>query len=219
MKIVEKFVSVNGEGSRSGQLAVFIRFAGCNLDCIYCDTKWANDKDVLYIKMSKEEIYKYIKDVGVKNVTITGGEPLLQEDIYDLLEYLSLDKDLFVEVETNGSVDILPFKEIKNTPSFTMDYKLPYSQMEEKMYFRNLEILDKNDLVKFVVGSQEDLSRAKELIYKYDLIKKTKVYISTVFSVIEPVEIVEWMINNKLNGINLQIQLHKIIWSPEKKGV
>ncbi len=219
MKLVEKFISINGEGSKAGQLAVFIRFAGCNLDCIYCDTKWANDKDVLYVEMSKEEIYKYIKDVGIKNVTITGGEPLLQEDIYDLLEYLSLDKDLFVEVETNGSVDILPFKEIKNTPSFTMDYKLSYSKMEEKMCFRNLEILDKRDLVKFVVASQEDLSRTKELIYKYDLIQKTKVYISPVFGVIEPVEIVEWMINNKLNGVNFQMQLHKIIWDPEKKGV
>lgn len=219
MKLVEKFISINGEGSKTGQLALFIRFAGCNLDCIYCDTKWANDKDVLYVEMSKEEIYKYIKDVGIKNVTITGGEPLLQEDIYDLLEYLSLDKDLFVEVETNGSVDILPFKEIKNTPSLTMDYKLPYSKMEGKMYFRNLEILDKRDLVKFVVASQEDLSRTKELIYKYDLIQKTKVYISPVFGVIEPVEIVEWMINNKLNGVNFQMQLHKIIWDPEKKGV
>lgn len=219
MKLVEKFISINGEGSKAGQLAVFIRFAGCNLACIYCDTKWANDKDVLYVEMSKEEIYKYIKDVDIKNVTITGGEPLLQEDIYDLLEYLSLDKDLFVEVETNGSVDILPFKEIKNTPSFTMDYKLPYSKMEEKMCFRNLEILDKRDLVKFVVGSTEDLFRTKELIYKYDLIQKTKVYISPVFGVIEPVEIVEWMINNKLNGVNIQMQLHKIIWDPEKKGV
>lgn len=219
MKLVEKFVSINGEGSKAGQLAVFIRFAGCNLDCVYCDTKWAKEQDVLYKEISKEEIYKYIKDTTVKNVTITGGEPLLQEEIFDLLEYLSLDKELSVEVETNGSVDIVPFKSIKNSPSFTMDYKLPFSKMEKEMYLENLEVLDKRDVIKFVVASQEDLSKVKELIYKFDLRKKTKVYLSPVFGAIEPVEIVEWMIKNNLNEINLQMQLHKIIWSPEKKGV
>lgn len=67
MKVVEKFVSINGEGSKAGQLAVFVRFAGCNLDCVYCDTKWANEKDVSYSEMSKEEIYEYIKNTGIKN--------------------------------------------------------------------------------------------------------------------------------------------------------
>ena len=126
MKVVEKFVSINGEGSKAGQLAVFIRFAGCNLDCVYCDTKWANEEDVSYSEMSKEEIYEYIKSTGVRNITVTGGEPLLQDGIYEFLEYLSLDKELSVEIETNGSVDISLFKKIDNTPSFTMDYKLDY---------------------------------------------------------------------------------------------
>ena len=219
MKVVEKFVSINGEGSKAGQLAVFIRFAGCNLDCVYCDTKWANEKDVSYVEMSKEEIYAYIKNTDVRNVTITGGEPLLQKDIYEFLEYLSLDKNLTVEIETNGSVDILPFKKIENTPSFTMDYKLDYSNMENKMFLDNLKNLDKRDVVKFVSGSQKDLEILKNIVDKYNLIGKTKVYISPVFGAIEPREIVEWMVKNNLNGINLQIQMHKIIWSPEKKGV
>lgn len=219
MKVVEKFVSINGEGSKAGQLAVFIRFAGCNLDCVYCDTKWANEKDVSYVEMSKEEIYAYIKNTDVRNVTITGGEPLMQKDIYEFLEYLSLDKNLTVEIETNGSVDILPFKKIENTPSFTMDYKLDYSNMENKMFLDNLKSLDKRDVIKFVSGSQKDLEILKNIVEKYNLIEKTKVYISPVFGAIEPREIVEWMVKNNLNGINLQIQMHKIIWSPEKKGV
>lgn len=219
MKVVEKFVSINGEGSKAGQLAVFIRFAGCNLDCVYCDTKWANEKDVSYSEMSKEEIYEYIKNTGVKNITVTGGEPLLQDGIYEFLEYFSLDKELFVEIETNGSVDISLFKKIDNTPSFTMDYKLDYSNMENKMFLDNLKNLDKRDVIKFVSGSQKDLEILKNIVEKYNLIERTKVYVSPVFGAIEPSVIVDWMIDNNLNGMNLQIQMHKIIWDPEKKGV
>ena len=219
MKVVEKFVSINGEGSKAGQLAVFIRFAGCNLDCVYCDTKWANEEDVSYLEMSKEEIYEYIKNTGVKNITVTGGEPLLQDGIYEFLEYFSLDKELFVEIETNGSVDISLFKKIDNTPSFTMDYKLDYSKMENKMFLDNLKNLDKRDVIKFVSGSQKDLEILKNIVEKYNLIERTKVYVSPVFGAIEPSVIVDWMIENNLNGMNLQIQMHKIIWDPEKKGV
>ena len=219
MKVVEKFVSINGEGSKAGQLAVFIRFAGCNLDCVYCDTKWANEKDVSYLEMSKEEIYEYIKNTGIKNITVTGGEPLLQDGIYEFLEYLSLDRELFVEIETNGSVDISLFKKIDNTPSFTMDYKLDYSKMENKMFLDNLKKLDKRDVIKFVSGSQKDLEILKKIVEKYNLIERTKVYVSPVFGAIEPSVIVDWMIENNLNGMNLQIQMHKIIWDPEKKGV
>ena len=219
MKVVEKFVSINGEGSKAGQLAVFIRFAGCNLDCVYCDTKWANEKDVPYSEMSKEEIYEYIKNTGIKNITVTGGEPLLQDGIYEFLEYLSLDRELFVEIETNGSVDISLFKKIDNTPSFTMDYKLDYSNMENKMFLDNLKNLDKRDVIKFVSGSQKDLEILKNIVEKYSLMERTKVYVSPVFGAIEPSVIVDWMIDNNLNGMNLQIQMHKIIWDPEKKGV
>lgn len=219
MKVVEKFVSINGEGSKAGQLAVFIRFAGCNLDCVYCDTKWANEEDVSYLEMSKEEIYEYIKNTGVKNITVTGGEPLLQDGIYEFLEYLSLDKELYVEIETNGSVDISLFKKIDNTPSFTMDYKLDYSKMENKMFLDNLKKLDKRDVIKFVSGSQKDLEILKNIVEKYSLMERTKVYVSPVFGAIEPSVIVDWMIDNNLNGMNLQIQMHKIIWDPEKKGV
>jgi 7-carboxy-7-deazaguanine synthase len=218
-KVVEKFVSINGEGQLCGQLAVFIRFAGCNLNCNYCDTTWANKKNVSYELMSTEDIYKYIKTTKVKNVTLTGGEPLLQEEILELLELLSKDEQLHVEIETNGSISLDKFYNLKNPPSFTMDYKLPSSNMENKMLLDNFKYLKKKDTVKFVSGSIEDLQKAKEITSKYELLDKTNVYISPVFGKIAMDKIVEFMIANKMNGVNLQIQLHKVIWNPNQRGV
>ncbi len=166
-KVVERFVSINGEGRRSGQLAIFIRFAGCNLNCSYCDTLWANEKDVSYELISSKDIYDYIKSQKIKNVTLTGGEPLMQKGIVELLKVLSKDKELYVEIETNGSVLLDEFLDIENSPSFTMDYKLPSSNMENKMALDNFRYLTNKDTVKFVSGSIEDLEKAKEIIKKY----------------------------------------------------
>lgn len=218
-KVVEKFVSINGEGLSCGQLAVFIRFAGCNLNCSYCDTTWANEKDVSYELMSSEDIYEYIKSTEVKNITLTGGEPLLQEGILDLLKKLSKDKGLSVEIETNGSILLSNFSDIDNPPSFTMDYKLPSSNMEDKMSLGNFKHLTKRDTIKFVAGSMEDLEKVKYLIDKFKLTETTNVYISPVFGKINMDKIVEFMKDNKMNGVNLQIQLHKVIWNPNKRGV
>ncbi|EJO5348609.1 putative 7-carboxy-7-deazaguanine synthase QueE [Clostridium botulinum] len=218
-KVVEKFVSINGEGRRAGQLAIFIRFAGCNLNCSYCDTLWANEKDVSYELMTSEDIYEYIKSQQIKNITLTGGEPLLQKGIIELLQLLSKDKELYVEIETNGSVLLDKFLGIENPPSFTMDYKLPSSNMENRMVLDNFKYLTDKDTVKFVSGSIEDLKKAKEIIDKYSLIDKTNVYISPVFGKINLDNIVEFMKYNRMNGVNLQVQLHKIIWDPNKKGV
>lgn len=219
-KVIEKFVSVNGEGRLSGQLAVFIRLAGCNLDCSYCDTTWANEQNVKYESMTAEDIYKYIKSTEVRNITLTGGEPLLQEGILELLELLSSDHELSIEIETNGSIPLEMFNKIKeNPPKFTMDYKLGSSNMEHMMIPENFEYLSKKDTVKFVAGSIEDLDKTKYIINKYNLIEKTNVYISPVFGKIHMEEIVEFMKNNKMNGVTLQMQLHKVIWEPEKRGV
>ncbi len=218
-KVVEKFLSINGEGRKCGQLAIFIRFAGCNLNCSYCDTLWANEKNVVYELMSVEDIYDYIELKEIKNITLTGGEPLLQEGIIELLEVLSKDKELQVEIETNGSILLNKFSNIKSAPSFTMDYKLPSSNMENKMVLDNFKYLTNKDTVKFVSGSVEDLERAKEIINTYNLANRTNVYISPVFGKINLDDMVEFMINNKMNGVNLQVQLHKIIWDPNKRGV
>lgn len=218
-KVVEKFVSINGEGTRAGELAVFIRMKGCNLDCRYCDTKWANQENASYEIMTEEDIRNYIRDTGVKNVTLTGGEPLFRKDMDILIDYLMQDKDRVVEIETNGSVNIKEYASMKNRASFTMDYKLGASGMEEKMCLENFAYLDKRDTVKFVVGSQEDLKRAAEIIEKYALTGKVSVYFSPVFGAIEPEEIVDFMVQNRFNDVRMQLQMHKFIWDPEKRGV
>jgi len=218
-KVVEKFISINGEGVFAGQLAVFIRFQGCNLACSFCDTSWANAKDAPFTFMTEHQIYDYIKETGIKNVTLTGGEPLLVPDILILLQLLATDNFLRVEIETNGSIDLNSFVGISNSPAFTMDYKLPGSLMEANMLVSNFKILSKQDTVKFVVGSAQDLNRAKAIITEYDLTTKCHVYISPVFGNIELEEIVNFLIKNCLNDVTMQLQMHKVIWDPNKRGV
>ena len=216
MRVVEKFVSINGEGRKAGELAVFIRFQLCNLNCSYCDTKWANTASAVYEELSPQEIVDYVVKTGVKNATLTGGEPLLQEELLYLTQLLG-ENNISVEIETNGSVDISPFKNVKYPPSITLDYKSPSSNMEDKMLMSNYEYIDEGDTVKFVVGSREDLEKAKEISEKY--ISKSKIYFSPIFNSIEPEEIVKFMIDNNLNNVRLQLQLHKFIWEPDRKGV
>lgn len=216
--IAEKFVSINGEGCKAGQPAVFIRFKGCNLNCSYCDTLWANIDDCPAEIITANDILNYIKQTGIKNVTLTGGEPLIQSGIYELIDLLC-QNNLDVEIETNGSEDISPFRKMKIMPSFTLDYKLPSSGMEQFMNLTNYNFLTENDTIKFVCGSHEDLQKALEIIEKKHLVKKCAVYLSPVFGKIDPREIVDFMLENKMNGINFQLQLHKFIWDPEQRGV
>lgn len=218
-KVVEIFTSINGEGRLAGQLAVFVRFAGCNLRCSFCDTMWANEPDVEGTWMTEEEIAEVITRTGVRNVTLTGGEPLLQKDIGVLLERLAQEESLAVEIETNGSMPIAPYQSMQHAPSMTMDYKLPFSGMEDKMCLDNLKELLPKDTVKFVCGSFEDLQKAEEIIDSYHLTEKCAVYLSPVFGAIEPADMVEYMKEHHMNGVNLQLQLHKFIWDPQERGV
>ena len=213
---VEKFTSIYGEGTRAGELAVFVRFKGCNLRCSYCDTMWANEADCSYEEETPEEITNYVLATGIRNVTLTGGEPLLQKDIRKLI-YLLLQAGLRVEIETNGAVRLSEFCEER--PIFTMDYKLPSSGCEEHMIADNMELLEIIDTVKFVCGSQEDLVKALEVIQTYDLTSRCHVYFSPVFGSIEPVQMVEFMLEHQLNDVRLQIQMHKVIWDPNERGV
>lgn len=217
--IAEKFISINGEGVLAGQLAFFIRFCGCNLECSYCDTSWANTMTIPVEVLNEEQIYRYIKETGVKNVTLTGGEPLAQEGIDVLLKKLSSDKSIRVEVETNGSIPVMQFFEIENRPSFTIDYKLPGSGMENRMHLLNFRYADMRDTVKFVVSDENDLRKTRQVIEKFELCGKTNIYISPVFGKIHPERLVDFLRENKLNDVNMQLQLHKIIWDPDKKGV
>ena len=218
MKVAEKFVSINGESRRAGELAVFIRFKHCNLHCCYCDTKWANEKSCEFEELTIEEIVSYIISTNVKNVTLTGGEPLLQPEMGSLLKALAEHPEIRVEIETNGSISIAPFCN-DYRPSFTMDYKLPESGSENDMYLENFCLLKNTDTVKFVCSSIGDLEKAKYIIEKYNLTNVCAVYISPVFGKIEPADMVSYMIENNLNDIKLQIQMHKVIWDPNLRGV
>ena len=217
--VVEKFVSINGEAAHAGELACFIRFAGCNLNCSYCDTAWANKQDVLSEALTCEEIYDYIVRSGVFNVTLTGGEPLLQPDIDKLLYKLSQNHNLRTEVDTNGSIDVSEYFGLGGNIEFTIDYKLPGSGMSDKMCLNNFKNVRPVDTVKFVVSDYNDLEEAKKVIDYYGLADKTRVYLSSAFNIITPRDIVAFMIENNMNKVRIQLQMHKYIWEPDRKGV
>ena len=216
MQVIEKFVSINGEGPRQGELAIFLRFASCNLRCSYCDTRYSFENPV-YTDESIDEIIEYVNKQNVKNITLTGGEPLIQKDIEELMKRLS-DLGYRIEIETNGSIDISKFLGIKNV-SFTLDYKLPVSMMESKMNLDNYKYITKKDSVKFVCGTQEDLDKALFIMNKYDLINKTNCMLSPVFGMIELPKMVDFMVEHNLNDVRLCLQIHKVIWDPNKRGV
>ena len=220
MRVAGKFISINGEGTRAGELAVFVRFTGCNLRCSYCDTMWANEPGCPYEEMSPAQICEYVRSTGIKNVTLTGGEPLLQKDMDKLISLLISECGVRVEIETNGAVDLRPFAELpEGRPLFTMDYKLPSSGYEDRMIAENFSVLEKEDTVKFVSGSRADLERAGEIVEKYGLLDRCHVYFSPVFGRIEPAEIVDFMLNKRMNKARIQIQMHKVIWDPNERGV
>lgn len=219
LKVCEIFQSINGEGTRAGQPAVFVRLAGCNLNCSYCDTKWANGPDAPCEEMTAREIHEKVSAYGIRCVTLTGGEPLLHKHVDELLSELCGDDKLSVEIETNGSADVSIADKMKNRPLLTMDYKLPSSGMEKAMRLENYALLRSEDTVKFVCGSRNDLEKAAEIIERYKLIGRCHVYLSPVFGEIDPKDMVSFMLERKLNGVNLQLQLHKFIWDPNEKGV
>ena len=218
LTVVERFVSINGEGAHAGEPAAFIRFKGCNLSCSYCDTKWDNKNDALSSECTADSLVRWAADQPVKNVTLTGGEPLLQDDIEELIEKL-LGLGLRVEIETNGSLPLDRYIKPDSRPAFTMDYKLPYSGMESAMRRDNFKLLNEHDTVKFVAGSVQDLDRAREIISDYRLSDRCHVFISPVFGKLPPAEIVEYMLDHEMKDVRLQLQLHKFIWHPAKRGV
>ena len=144
---------------------------------------------------------------------------MFQENIDEVLSLLNDDKNLVVHIETNGAIDILPFKEKYPNIIFILDYKLASSNMTHLMKIDNLNYVTNKDVYKFVLGSDEDLQEAYELITKFNLTNKCLVYFSPVFGAIKLEDIVEFMKEKNLNKVRLQVQLHKVIWDPNMKGV
>ena len=207
MKVNEIFFSVDGEGKHSGQLAAFVRLTGCNLHCSYCDTEYAFHDGR---EMAVNEIADAVKDY--RNVTLTGGEPLLQ-DCHELLRLLH---NHDVNIETNGSIPLDEYLKYGNV-FFAMDFKCYSSRMVDAMKYSNLKILRGGDVLKFVVGDKSDLELAREIYSEFK--PKSTVYISPVYGKIELPAIVDFMKQYRLEDWRLQVQLHKIIWKPDERGV
>lgn len=212
LRINEIFFSIQGEGTKAGLPCVFIRLTYCNLRCVYCDTEYA-----FYIgkDMSIDDIIEQTEKYNCKLVEVTGGEPLMQEGVHELMSKLC-DKGYDVMIETGGS---LPIENIDKRVKVIMDLKTPYSKMMKKNRYENIPHLKPTDEVKFVIGSREDYDWTKEIITKYDLTNKIEqVLLSPVFGAVENIELAEWIIADNLN-VRFQIQLHKYIWHPETRGV
>lgn len=163
LKINEIFRSIQGEGMDTGSPTTFVRFTGCNLRCSWCDTTYAYTK---YDLMSPGEVVSNVVKYGIDNVCITGGEPLCQKKC--LLQLITLLKNknpnANISVETNGSKNITPLISLPVDVAIKMDYKLPSSNMNHKMFVENIGMLRKTDELKFVVGTEEDYAYAEHLI-------------------------------------------------------
>jgi len=208
MKINEIFYSLQGEGKWTGRPNIFIRTSGCNLRCSFCDTTYAyyDGKE-----MSINEILSQISKYPCKYICLTGGEPLLQNEILDLIDAL-LKKDYKIYLKTNGSINI---KKLSNKKSLiiSLDIKCPSSKMHEKNNFKNISLLKKDDQLKFVIDDKNDYNYAKKIIDKYKPI--CTVFFQPVWGT-NPSNLAEWIIHDGLN-VKLGLQLHKIMWG-EKKG-
>ena len=211
LKINEIYYSVQGESTHAGRPCIFIRLTYCNLRCSYCDTEYAfydgKDMEITYIMSA-------IKRWGCNLVEVTGGEPLFQNECIDLLNEL-VNSNYEVMLETGGSLSIsdVPKKVVK-----IVDFKCPSSGMVKKNLWSIVDDLQAHDEVKFVIGNREDFDWAKDRITEYFLDKICTLLFSPTFGEIDPQQIVEWILAENL-PVRMQLQMHKMIWSPEEKGV
>lgn len=220
LNINEIFYSIEGEGKRAGLPCVFIRLAGCNLSCLYCDTKYASDNkcsDFSFQELSIIDIVNKVQQYPCLNVTITGGEPLVQPNVYLLISAL-IRLNYEINIETNGSCLISPSNRFNNKLFYTMDWKTKSSGESNWMNSENLLRLQNIDVLKFVVGTNEDLLEVVE-ICKCLPNKDVQVFVSPVYNKMSPLELVNFVKSHGLSNIRLQLQLHKIIWDSQERGV
>jgi len=211
LKINEIYFSVQGESSFSGLPCIFIRLTYCNLRCTYCDSEYSFYDGK---KMKIDEILEEIKKYSCNLVEVTGGEPLLQKNCINLLNELIKNK-YDVLLETSGSLSI---SDVPNKVINIIDFKCPSSKMDNKNMWDNINYLKKNDEIKFVIGNRIDYEWTKQKIEEFKLNKICDILISPVYGEIEPKEIVKWILEDNLK-VRFQIQMHKEIWSADKKGV
>ena len=211
IKINEIYLSVQGESTHTGLPCVFIRLTGCNLRCSWCDTVYAFHEGK---NMSIDEILQKVANFGIHLVEITGGEPLMQDNVYALMRRL-IESGYKVMLETGGSISLerVPKDVIK-----IMDLKCPGSGEQEKNNLDNLKLLAPHDEVKFVILDKKDYEWSRDIIKRYKINETAHILISPVFDKLELKEIVKWILKDRL-PVRLQTQLHKIIWDKNTIGV
>lgn len=214
MKVIEIFDSIDGEGIFTGCLATFIRLAGCNMRCSYCDTKYSFTGGK---EMSIEEIEDIVYTIGNRHITLTGGEPLIHRDIGELISRLC-EAGCIVNIETNGSCDVQQYQN-ENTV-ITMDYKTGSSGENSKMNVDRINTLRESDVLK-IVCEEQDFYDITHLLTQ--ITTDAHIFLSPIFGKIEPELLVEFSKQLRNCGINkdirVQVQLHKIIWNPDERGV
>ncbi|WP_096202636.1 7-carboxy-7-deazaguanine synthase QueE [Bacillus sp. FJAT-45350] len=226
LPMVEIFETVEGEGSGAGFPTVFVRVFHCNLRCTWCDTPYSYAPSKPEFEATIQEIVDKISEFSSKRICFTGGEPLIhgKKSAALLLAMAELPHIEDIHIETNGAIDLLPFvqmretiKTVKDKVRFVIDYKLPASGENEKMNHDNFSLLAQSDEIKFVIASDEDFEIAKETIQTYhDL---GQILMSPVWETMSPATLVEKVLAEKLSNVKVSLQLHKIIWDPNKRGV
>ncbi len=208
----EIFLSIQGESTHAGRPCAFVRLTGCNLRCNYCDTEYAFFEGR---RMSVQEILQKLDEYGCDLIEITGGEPLLQEGVHQLIALL-LSQNHTVMIETSGASDVskLDSRVIK-----VMDLKCPGSGESSRNLWSNIDHLTAHDEVKFVLSDRDDYEWARDVLKKYDLSSRVNaVLMSCAFGRIEAARLAAWMLEDRLPA-RLQIQMHKHIWPPDMRGV
>ncbi|HID93303.1 MAG TPA: radical SAM protein [bacterium (Candidatus Stahlbacteria)] len=204
MKLAEIFKSIQGESTFVGLPCSFIRLAGCNLRCSYCDTPYVWETK---FELTIPQIIEIIKSHKTRIVEITGGEPLLQDEVYVLMERL-VALNYKVLLETNGSLDI---SRVSNKVIKIIDIKCPGSGMSDRMYWDNLDKLNSNDEIKFVLSNRADYDWAKKIMKKYSLENRGTILFGVAYGKLPLKDVAEWILKDNLN-VRLNPQLHKYIW-------
>lgn len=212
----EIFDSIEGEGVRTGCMATFVRFAGCPLRCTYCDTAYALEESAAECWLTEEELLARIRSYPWKRITWTGGEPMIRP-VQALCDELGQD-GYENNIETSGAI---PLWETRPAHTFyTMDWKCPDSGMEARMHLPNLDRLTSRDVLKFVVGSRRDLLAMERVIRRhFQRDDAPRFYVSPVFGRIQPEALVDFVRERRLGEVCVQVQLHKVIWAPDARGV
>ena len=210
VRVCETFVSIQGESARAGAPCFFIRLAGCNLRCSYCDTQYAREGGT---KRSVESLVREFRRSGLPLVEVTGGEPLLQDGTIALLTRLL--RHGTVMVETNGSIDI---SRIPDRVIAIVDVKCPGSGESDAMNPRNLDLLRPQDEVKFVISDRGDFEWARNRIEAHGLSKKCNaVLMSPADGALASGDLAEWMLRERVPA-RLNLQIHKMIWKGAERG-